>query len=216
MSENLMGFMPVEKYFERYRNWRTIDQVHKCSFDGEYTLTIQLDKGDSQYCAMQVSLIGQNIFRVRFNPGKLSKDDFSPTNSRTIVEDNIDDLRRTLMGTLPFKVSYEEDSNRVILVTIPISGSGKTLDPQDDRPTLKIVIDFNPFCILAFHCANNETTEVWQTASPPLYYTSNGQEGYEYHTGRHQAPSYAVHGLRGTRRHIRLQGKEPAGLLQLR
>jgi len=186
-------FVKVEDFFSSSTNWSTLNKVVSHQYDPDtYTLTLNLQKSSdpNDTCAMQLLFLQQNLFRVRINPGKLSADDFARRNTRTIVQDTTDDLRRILEERLPFKVDYIADAgpsggNKIILTTSAMSAvadSGSSTSAET-RPIITVEIDRYPLRISVYDARPRNFSErqfprplLWQTAG--IKYKSLGNDDF--------------------------------------
>eukprot|EP00775_Hariotina_reticulata_P012727 gene12727-12857_t len=170
-------FVKVEEFFGSIDRWSSFGPVLSKNWEQEtLTLTITLQKpGSPEPGTMQLLVLQQNLFRVRINPGKLSADEFTRAQTRTVVQDTVDDLRRILEERLPFTVDKTEPGpNQVVLTTAPVASSS-----TETRPTLRIVVDLAPLQITVFDSsAAGGRSPVWQTATPGILYTPNGSQDY--------------------------------------
>lgn len=175
-------FVKVEEYFGDYKKWQKLDKAVSASFDAESkTLAIEfgnLDGKAEKSCAMLLHFLQKDIFRTRFNPFK-SAVDYSPKNTRSVVQDKLEDLRILLEKQEQFSVETKTIENGIELVT-----------KYDEYGTLtqamKVVVTYAPFKIEVFNYTNKynpaqqEVFKVWETAEPGIYYTFNGEEKEDY------------------------------------
>lgn len=164
-------FLKVEDYFYRYKEWEKLEKVTSHSFDQDSErLSLKFTKADGRNCCLLIQFIQKDTFRVRFNPGYESGEQYPTENTRSVVMDSIEELRTVLKASENFQVSIQENNEQVELKT----------QGTDDHPSLKMVVKFNPFVIevFGFSTETNDYFRVWQTANPGIYYTSNGAEDY--------------------------------------
>ena len=196
MDSDPYTFVTVEKFFSSSSIWPTLNKVVSHKYDpNTYTLTLNLQKSSdpNDTCAMQLLFLQQNLFRVRINPGKLSADDFARNNTRNIVQDTIDDLRRILEERLPFSVSgynpYAGPSTGNVIVLTTSAGTAVTNPASstsaETRPVMRVVIDLEPLRISVFDAAPLPYSEryttpppLWCTATPGIQYNSLGNEDF--------------------------------------
>jgi hypothetical protein len=186
-------FVKVEDFFSSSTTWPILDKVVSHQYDPEtYTLTLNLQKSSdpSDTCVMQLLFLQQNLFRVRINPGKLSPDEFTRANTRTIVQDTLDDLRRILEEGLPFEVDYRPPTNAgdpVVLVTRPLTAPGSSTTVENStRPNMWVYIDLQPLRISVWDSNarppafphNPPPNLLWSTATPGIKYQRLGNEDF--------------------------------------
>ncbi len=175
-------FLKVEKYFADYKKWQKLDRAVSASFDSENkTLAIEFGNlaGETQKsCSMLLHFLQKDIFRTRFNPFK-SAVDYSPKNTRSVVQDKLEDLRILLEKQEQFSVEPKTTENGIELVT-------KYEEYGTLTQAMKVVVTYAPFKIEVFNYTNKynpdqqEVFKVWGTAEPGIYYTFNGQEKEDY------------------------------------
>ena len=164
-------FVKVEEYFADYKKWQKLEQVVSTSFDSESkTLSIEFDNGEAQIsCSMLVHFLQKDIFRTRFNPFKTAED-YTGKNTRSVVQDELKDLRTTLEKQEPFSVESKDNQDGIELVT-------KYDEYGTLKQAMKVVVTYNPFKIEVFNYTNKhnpadqEAFKVWETAEPGIYYT---------------------------------------------
>lgn len=167
-SKEAYRFIKAEQFFNRYKEWEQLGSVVSHAFDVKTeTLTLNFNKRDGKPCALMIHFPHKDSFRVRFNPGKVAAD-YPLENTRSVVQDNFDDLRRLLEADEEFKVVAKEGTGGIELVT---SGG-------DDRPVMKLAVTHSPFTIKVFNLTQDQPFIAWQTADTPIYFTANGDEDY--------------------------------------
>lgn len=178
------SFVKGGDFFGPCSSWPTLSTVLGHEWDADkLTLTLKLqrpDQPDGEPCLMQLLLLQQNLFRVRINPKHLREDDFTRTNTRTIVQDSFDDLRRILEDRLPFTANFVSAATQLELTTHPqikepLSHGGGS----ETRPTMRIIVDLAPLQVTLFDCsAPADAPPVWRTARPGIRYTANGDDDF--------------------------------------
>jgi len=178
------SFVKGGDFFGPCGGWPTLNTVLGHDWDEKkLTLTLKLqrpDQPDGEPCLMQLLLLQQNLFRVRINPKHLREDDFTRTNTRTIVQDSFDDLRRILEDRLPFTVKFVPEAAQLVLTThSQITESLSRSCSSETRPTLRIIVDLAPLQITVFDCsAPADAPPVWRTARPGIRYIANGGDDF--------------------------------------
>jgi alpha-glucosidase len=163
-------FMRVEDYFEGYRNWNVLDQVISHHFDGKITLSLTFRRSDGQNCTMLIQFLRRDIMRVRFNPNNAEARHFTSQNTRTVVQDTLQELLEVLDDvTVEYKEQTDSDGNR----TLHLTTKG-----QDHQPFMEVVVSYNPFYIKIMKYAGDQAFQVWKTAVPAIHYTPNKGDDY--------------------------------------
>jgi alpha-glucosidase len=166
-------FIKVEDYFSRYKEWERLAKVTSHSWDQKNeSLSLNFTKADGKNCCLLIQFIQKDAFRVRFNPSYESGEQYTPQNTRAVVMDTFEDLRKFLKeGEGKFNVNIDTENTEEIILRSQDS---------DDRPSLKMVVKFNPFVIEVYGFSPEESKyfRVWQTGNPGIYYTPNGTEDY--------------------------------------
>ncbi len=163
-------FLRVEDYFEGYKNWNVLDQVVSHNFDGKITLSLTFQRSDAQNCTMLIQFLRRDIVRVRFNPNNAEARHFTSQNTRTVVQDTLNELLEILDDvTVEYKEQVEPNGNR----TLHLTTKG-----QDNKPFMEVVVGCNPFYIKIMKYAGDQAFQVWKTAVPAIYYTPNKEGDY--------------------------------------
>lgn len=167
-SRDAYRFIKVEQYFDRYKEWEQIGTAVSHVFDkASETLTVNFNKRDGKPCALLIHFPRKDIFRLRFNPGKVAAE-YPLGNTRSVVQDNFADLKRLQEASEQFDVVAKDGAGGVELTT---SGA-------DKRPAMKLSVTYSPFAIRVFNLSQDEPLLVWQTAETPFYFTANGDEDF--------------------------------------
>jgi len=162
-------FIKVEDYFRDYQKWEKLEKVTSHSFDKtSEILGLNFIKADGNVCTAVIQFIQKDTFRLRFNPSKNSPQEYTTQNTRSVVMDSFEQLKNVIEAEENFTVTFEEKSGQIVLIT-----KGK-----DDHPSLKMVVTFDPFVIEVFSISTEKEFRVWQTGTPSIYYTSNGDDDY--------------------------------------
>ncbi|MEG5055515.1 MULTISPECIES: TIM-barrel domain-containing protein [unclassified Microcoleus] len=174
-------FVKVEEYFADYKNWEKIERAVSASFDSESkTLAINFGNiGETQkLCSMLLHVLQKDIIRSRFNPLKNAQI-YSKNNTRSVVQDRLEDLRIILKKQEPFSVEQKPTENGIELVT-------NYEEYGTPKQAMKVVVTYAPFKIEVFNYTNKhnpakqEAFKVWETAAPGIYYTFTGAEKEDY------------------------------------
>lgn len=161
-------FLKVEDYFARYKEWEKLTNAIGHSFDdASETLSLDFRKSDGTVCTMVIHLLQKDAFRLRFNPAK-SAAQYTAQNTRSIAMNHLTQLKQKLKDEKHFTVSVHELSDGIELVT----------EDADRRPSMKIVVRYEPFDIQVFNVSEEVPFLVWQTAQPGIYYAPNGPDDY--------------------------------------
>jgi alpha-glucosidase len=165
-------FLKVEEYFGRYKEWDKLGEITSHSFDSNSkTLTLNFSKSDGKPCSMLIQFPQKDTFRLRFNPGKIAQD-YAKENSRSVILNTFQDLTRLLDQNEHFDMEVRDI----------ISQNGKCFEvitkTQNNKPEMKVVVNYKPFSITVYMFAPHEEYIVWQTADIPIYYTPNGNHDY--------------------------------------
>lgn len=167
-SKDAYKFVKVDHFFDRYKEWELLAKAASHSFEQtEKSLTLDFIKNDGTPCSMLIQFPQKDTFRVRFNPGKKAED-YPANNTRSVVQDTFDDLKRLLETKEVFNFDVKDGSKSIELVTAG----------EDKQPVMKMVVNFEPFAIEVFNLSQGEDFLVWQTADTPVYFTPNGNEDY--------------------------------------
>jgi alpha-glucosidase len=167
-SKDVFKFVKVEDFFRNYRSWNTLDEVHSHTFDPKKrTLSLEFKQSNDEKCVMLMHIPRKDTFRLRFNPGKVSAESFTPHHSRSVVMDTFAELSGLIDK---FNITYDFDDQKrtVQIVTKDTCG----------LPFMKITIDYSPFFIAVFGYASDHYFQVMTTACPGIYYIKNGNEDY--------------------------------------
>lgn len=171
LNQSPYKFVTVEDYFADYKSWQKLDKVVSHSFDPDTkTLALDFDKSDGSRCTLMIYFVLKDAFRVRFNPAKITED-YTEQTTASVVMDTFDELRLALESKEPFQVELSaQTSDRIELIVS---------EPDAPRPSMKMVVNYAPFNITVFDCADEGGAfKVWETASSGIYYTLNGDEDY--------------------------------------
>lgn len=166
-EKQAFSFLKVEDYFSRYQEWNRLESVDSHAFDSSAsTLTLNFRQDDGFLCSMLIHLLGKNTLRIRFNPGKKAED-YAKENSRAVVQNTIDDLKRLLAYKESFQSLVTENENSIEIVTV-----------SENSAAMRVVVSYKPFSIEVFRYSGNSALLVWQTADIPIFFTPNGKEDF--------------------------------------
>ncbi|WP_235919665.1 TIM-barrel domain-containing protein [Heliomicrobium undosum] len=160
-------FVRVEQFFEGCVSWNSLDSVIGAAFDGQKSISLFFQRADGKTCVMLLQFPRMDTFRLRFGPDKEKPEDYPKFNTRSIVTDTFSDLHRLME---PFSVDVDMKSNIRALHII-------TKDSQK-VPYMKLVVQYSPFSITAYKLDPDGPFPVLSTATPAIYYTENGLDGY--------------------------------------
>lgn len=162
-------FIKVEQYFDRFKEWEQLGSVVSHNFDSiSENLSINFKKQDDTLCNMLIQFPRKDTFRLRFNPGRKAGE-FPSENSRSVIQDNFDDLLRVIETNDDFKVESHENNGNIQLITTAIA---------ENKTIMKMIVNFNPFSIKVYNISQDEEFLAWQTAATPIYFTANGDDDY--------------------------------------
>jgi alpha-glucosidase len=162
-------FLRVEEFFTGVQHWETLTAATGHTYDQpSRTVTVTFTRSDGSSCVLLLIVVQRDTFRVRFNPGLSTGDDYSPQNSRSIVMDTLDQLTGSLLRAEPFTLEAREDTGSITLVTFTPDGS----------PFMKVVVTHQPFGIAVYGFSVGEDYKVWQTATPAISFTANGPNDF--------------------------------------
>lgn len=166
-DKQAFSFLRVEDYFSAYQGWERLSSVSSHAFDvSSETLTLNFIRQDGLLCSLLIHLLDKNTLRIRFNPGKIASD-YVKENSRAVVQDTIDDLKRLLAVNGVFQSEITENDNGIEILTV-----------SENEPGMRVAVNCNPFSIRVFRYSGSSTFPVWQTADIPIYFTPNGKEDF--------------------------------------
>ena len=161
-------FLKVEECFNGYEGWEKLDIVTSHNFDNQTeTLSLNFSKEDTAICSALIQFPRKDTFRLRFNPGKVGTD-YSAQNTRSVVQDTFDDLRRLQESVANFKVEVQDETGAIQVIT----------KDENNSAVMKLQITLSPFNIQAFNLSQGEAFMIWETAATPIYFTANGDEDY--------------------------------------
>lgn len=166
-SKEAYKFLKVEEYFAKYKDWEVLDKVDSYAFNEKAkALTLNFRKRDGKPCSMLIQFPQKDTFRVRFNPRKTAPE-YSSENTRSVIQDTFDDLKRLLEIKEEFQIEVKEGNESIELVT-----------KARDKREMKVVVTHAPFAIKVSNLSQGEEFVVWQTAETPIYFTPHGDEDY--------------------------------------
>ncbi|MDJ0617815.1 MAG: glycoside hydrolase family 31 protein [Calothrix sp. MO_192.B10] len=174
-------FLKVEEYFAHYREWEKLEKVtsHSLYLDesDDKALALDFEKSDGQKCTMLIQFLQQDIFRVRFRPDKnpTGGNPYTDINTRSAVTNTFKELRKFLEDK---RGSFSIQENKISDGKFEFITKPATNSPiATTKPSLKLVVNYNPFTLEVFHRFNDGTElRVWKTAEPGIYFTENGDE----------------------------------------
>jgi alpha-glucosidase len=162
-------FLRVDEFFAGVQQWETLTTTMAHTYDQpSRTVTVTFTRSDGSPCALLLTVVQRDTFRVRFNPGFRSSGDYSSQNSRSIVMNTLDELTESLLSAEPFVLNAHEDTDSITLVTSTSDGS----------PFMKVVVNSQPFSIAAYGFSAGEDYKIWQTATPAISFTTNGPNDF--------------------------------------
>lgn len=182
-------FVKVEEYFADYKKWHKLEQVTAASFNPDNkTLTIEFDNApgiEGGRCSMLLQFVQKNIFRTRFNPFK-NVNSYTPQNSRFVVQDKFEDLRKLLEKQNHFSMEQNYLDNGSEKIGIEVITLADEYQTGINYKIMKVVVTYNPFKIEVFNYTEENDPEarkefkVWEAEESGTYYTFNGTEKEDY------------------------------------
>ncbi|MEL7406795.1 MAG: TIM-barrel domain-containing protein, partial [Cyanobacteria bacterium J06558_2] len=171
-SDRIYKFLKVEEYFARYNEWSRLGTAASATFsEDEKTLSIQFTRNDGQTCTMLLQVVQNDTLRVRFNPNKSTKEQYS-NSTRLIDRRKLNDTNPQTSESRSYEVDCQQTSKRFTLST----------SSQSNPLLMKVVITLKPFQIQVYNNsvgnAQHAQIPVWQTAKSGIYYTPNGTEDF--------------------------------------
>jgi len=169
MSLNRYRFIRVDEFFTGFHRWETLTAATGHTYDrSSRTLTVTFTRPDGSPCALLLTVLERDTFRVRFNPGLRAGVDYSTQNSRSVVMDTMGGLTESLIRAEPFALDAREGAGGITLVTSASDGSS----------FMKVVVTYQPFGIVVYGSCAGEDYKVWETATPAISFTANGAEDF--------------------------------------
>lgn len=158
-------FMRVDEFFADFLQWEPLTTATGHSYDqSNRTVTVNFTRPGGSACALLITFLEWDTFRVRFNPGYRAAEDYSPRNSRSVVMDTLGELTESLARAEPFELDAREGDGHITLATSAPDGSA----------FMKVVVTHQPFGIAVYRLPEGEEYRVWQTATPAISFTANG------------------------------------------
>jgi alpha-glucosidase len=169
MDQNPYEFVKVEEFFSGLQQREPLTAATGHAWDASNrTVTVTFTRRGGLTCAVLVTVVQRDAFRVRFNPAFRDAAEYSPQNTRSVVMDTLDELTDRLMAADPFTVSAQESAGAMTLVTSASGGS----------PFMRIVVTDEPFGIAVYGSSATGDYKVWQTATPSISFVSNGPDEF--------------------------------------
>ncbi|HEX6527694.1 MAG TPA: TIM-barrel domain-containing protein [Streptosporangiaceae bacterium] len=194
MSQNPYQFLKVDDFFSGFHQWESLAEATGHSYDpASHTLAVTFTRGGGVPCALLLSVVHRDAFRVRFNPARREAADYPSGNSRSIVMDTMDELVGHLHASDPFRIDVQEGDGHIALVTSSADGS----------PFMRVVVTDQPFgiAVYGYDSATGDGYKVWQTAAPGIWFTPNGTDDFAVVQGvlQPQTAAYVGFGEHGGR-----------------
>ncbi|WP_261226504.1 TIM-barrel domain-containing protein [Ancylothrix sp. D3o] len=194
-SQSAYRFVTVEEFFAEYENWQKIERVISSSFnEGTKTLTLKFETTEQgKNPEMLIQFFQKDIFRVRFNPGKVAAD-YTSLNSPSVAHDRSEELANTLLSekeenVKEIKIEYTDIDSKQAIVLTKVGFNSASPDEPDMtvfKDWMKVVVTYYPFQIEVFNYSDKfnfssqQEFRVWQTAETGIYYTYHGVEKEDY------------------------------------
>ena len=132
---NDFKFIKVEDFFNQSKEWTKLTRVISPDYDDKLKvlfLNFQNDTNDN--CLLVIHFPRKDTFRFRFNPSKANTEDYSNSNTRSIVMDSFDELINNLPD-FTLQYNFNKQTNIAELTTFE----------QKDKPYMKMVIELDNF-----------------------------------------------------------------------
>ena len=132
---NDFKFIKVEDFFNQSKEWTKLTRVISPDYDDKLKvlfLNFQNDTNDN--CLLVIHFPKKDTFRFRFNPSKANTEDYSNSNTRSIVMDSFDELINNLPD-FTLQYNFNKQTNIAELTTFE----------QKDKPYMKMVIELDNF-----------------------------------------------------------------------
>jgi alpha-glucosidase len=167
-------FVKVEDFFQNYRTWACIVGLKSWHLNTDRdngSIDLILLSSDGTEKAARLEFIEANLVRLRFNPNKKFVNEYTRSNSRTIVMDTMEQLRVAIEEAHPFTVEQMPDSSPGFAhfqSSRPVSGT--------DRKVLGVAITgtATTFKIVITDLGDAAPHIIFTTHAPCLYFQPNG------------------------------------------
>lgn len=167
-----LKFIKVENFFNSSKLWYRLDDAYAPNYDeNQKVLSLIFKTNVNEDCAMVIQFPKKDTFRMRFNPRKITPDEYSKQNTRSIVSDSFDELIKNF-NDFTTRYSYDTKNNVVQITTL-----------EEDKPYMKMVITLSTFHMEVFkYNQNNEEILVLSTDDYGIRYNKlssyNGIDEY--------------------------------------
>ena len=147
-TTNCFKFVKVEDFFDDYKNWHTIGNasIQNLGKDNK-DVALRLTGSEGKNHNMLIQFVREDIFRLRFHPGKENAETYSSYNTRSLILDDFDNLRKKIAD---FTVNAVQKSGSIELTTFDAKG----------KSNMKMVVNFTPFSITVFEFDGDEEFQV--------------------------------------------------------
>lgn len=157
MASNIFSFLKVDEFFTDLSRWAAVGNVTFMSLDAiKKTIDVRLGVEDRSACLL-LQFVQKDVFRLRFDPAKSAPSNYTDQNTRSVVMDDFDSLRRSLEAVEPFDIAMRASGDDQI-VTTTVNGS----------PVMKVIIGAKPFSLAVFHYLGGQEKRIWRTVTPAL------------------------------------------------
>ncbi len=148
-----LKFIKVEDFFNSSKFWSKLDNANSPTYDeNQKVLSLIFKTNSDENCAMVIHFPKKDTFRLRFNPCKITPEEYSKQNTRSIVNDSFDELIKNFND---FKTKYDYDTKNNVVQVITF---------EEDKAYMKLVITLNNFHMEVFkYNQNNEEILVSST-----------------------------------------------------
>ncbi|MBC2582102.1 TIM-barrel domain-containing protein [Clostridium sp. DJ247] len=151
---NEFKFVKVEDFFKNSKDWIKLNKAQFSNYDeNEKVLSLICENNSHESCAMIIQFPRKDTFRMRFNPSKVTSEEYSHQNTRSIIGNSFDELIHTFPN-FTTKYDYDTENNIVQITTFE----------EEDKPYMKMIITLTDFNLKVYKCnQNNEEILVLST-----------------------------------------------------
>src|SRR5260370_34196139 len=91
MTQNPYQFIKVDDFFSSFRQWEFLADATGHSYDPDSrTLAVTFTRDGGAPCALLLTVVQRDAFRVRCNPARRQAADYPAQNTRSVVMDTRD------------------------------------------------------------------------------------------------------------------------------
>jgi alpha-glucosidase len=169
MSQNPYQFLKVDDFFSGFQQWEALAAATGHSYDpASRTVAVTFTRSDGAPCALLLTVVQRDVFRVRFSPARRQAADYPAQNTRSVVMDTLDELAEVLRASDPFGLDVSDGDGSIALVT----------STPDNEPFMRVVVTDKPFGITVYGYEADDDYQIWQTTAPGIWFTPNGTDDF--------------------------------------